>query len=55
MASDPFIESHCMCIVFPLSNDFIIDNCHFRLKHKRNGRESLKSIEKISVPTELYN
>ena len=44
MASNPFIESHHMCMVFPLSNDFIIENGHFRLKHKTNGQESLKSI-----------
>ena len=40
------IESlHHTCMVFPLSNDFIIENGHFRLKHKSNGWESLKSIE----------
>ena len=38
-------KSSHVCIVFPLSNDFIIENGHFRLKHKRNGRESSKSIE----------
>ena len=45
MASNPFIESHHMCMVFPLSTDFIIENGHFRLKHKGNGRESSKYIE----------
>ena len=33
MASNPFIESHRMCKVFPLGNDFLIENGHFRLKH----------------------
>ena len=45
MASNPFIESHRICKVFPLSNDFLIENGHFRLKHKRNRRKSSKSIE----------
>ena len=36
MASNPFSESHRMCKVFPLGNDFLIENGHFRLKHKRN-------------------
>ena len=45
MALNPYIESHCMCMVFPLSNDFLIVNGHFRLKHKGNRRESSKSIE----------
>ena len=45
MASNPFIENHCMCMVFPLSYDFIVENGRFRLKHKRNGRESTKSIK----------
>ena len=45
MASNPFIESHCMCKVFLLGNDFLIKNGHFRLKQKRNRRESSKSIE----------
>ena len=45
MASNPFIESHRMCMVFPLGNDFLIKNGHFRLKHNRNRRESSKSSE----------
>ena len=44
MASNPFFESQRMCKVFPLGNDFLIENGHFRLKHKRNRRESLISI-----------
>ena len=45
MTSNPFIESHPMCKVFPLSNDFLIGNGHFRLKNKGNRCESSKSIE----------
>ena len=45
MASNPFIESHCMCMVFPLSSDFIIESGHFRLKHERNGPEPSKYIK----------
>ena len=34
------------CRAFPQGNDFLIENGHFRLKHKRKRRESSKSIEK---------
>ena len=44
MALNPFIESHLVYMVFPLSDDFIIGNRHFRLKHKRNFRNSSKLI-----------
>ena len=45
MASNPIIESHRMCKVFPVNNDFLIENGHFRLKHKRNHRESFENFD----------
>ena len=44
MASNPFIESHRMCIVFPLSNDSLIENGNFGLKHKRNQANETQII-----------
>ena len=48
LASNPFIGSHRMCKVFPLSNDFLIENGHFR-----EIVENHQNPMKISVPTEL--
>ena len=45
MALNPFIESHRMCKVFPLSNDFLIKNGHITVKDKGNRQESSKAIE----------
>ena len=36
---------YCMYMVFPLCDDFIIDNGHFRLKYRLNDRKPLKFIE----------
>ena len=51
MASNPFIESLRMCMVFPLSNDFI-ENGPFRL-NVREMVENHRNPSKISVPAEL--
>ena len=34
-------------MVFPLRDDFIIGNVHFRLKNRRNARNSLEFIENM--------